>query len=267
MSTIQSYNPYQYHPIYTNSKSTTVLDDTLLTEKEIALANEYNDYLKMAQVTKKVLEIMANNGTMSDELKAEKRMYHEKMREGAFENVFNMMNHKTTCPVTGITIIHVGGQPYDLPAQDFKLNTANNSMTFGIGSVIPVRDPNSTVYLHVMDTSVGYLSPEELKSGIYYSHYRPKTEIEYDMAFDALINGIMGGNANWGHNMKLNDDIITMLERLGIDTSKDFSINDVSFSVKNGVLHATSNKNGNYFGTSYLNALMIKAYEQNMILA
>jgi len=69
------------------------------------------------------------------------------------------------------------------------------------------------------------------------------------------MRGLMNGNANWGHNIELNNNIISMLDKIGIDTSKEFFINGVSFSIVNGVLQTNGNgvSSGQNSGIPYLN--------------
>ena len=252
MSAIQGNNLYMNHPIYTNSTHSTNLGSSLLTDEEAALANAYKNYLDWGQLACQELRAERNSGiAVSDEL----RKYFEMAKAGAFDCVMDLMNTYSTCPITGLTITHIGKQPYNLPEQGFRLDAERNAMYIGVGTRFVVRnDPKyDDVFLSIDDCSVGQTRYDQ-------------TDIKYALALDALIKGIMSGNANWGNNAKMNDDIIAMLNRIGLDTGREFYVNDVSLSVNGGILQTNGNaQNSNPFGTPYLNALLTKAYEQNMI--
>jgi hypothetical protein len=83
---------------------------------------------------------------------------------------------------------------------------------------------------------------------------------------NSVLRSLQAGYVKWNGNEDINNDVITMLNRIGIDTSKEFTINNVSYSVDEGVLRKSDGVTSiSPFGIPYLNALLTKAYEQNML--
>ncbi|MCL2164438.1 MAG: hypothetical protein FWH55_08640 [Oscillospiraceae bacterium] len=264
MLSIQNNNPYQAYPMYLRAGSVTVLDNSPLTEQELELARDYQDYLEWGRLSGQVARAVKEAGEgnpvdMPDEL----LQYFEKAHAGGFNNVMSHLHKISYSPIFGAVF---EGEDFDLPEQGFRFSSADNSMSFGIGSVIVAHNKARDIYLRIFNDTLGYIHPDDYKDGTYTGVYNPGTDIDYLNVFSSLMEGLKYGNANWGHNADLNNDILEMLKQIGIDTSKEFSINNLTFSVVDGVLQTIGNRpNGTQFGAAYLNALLKKAYEQNMM--
>jgi len=264
MISVQNYNPFQVYPMYKNASNVTVLGNAPLTDQELSLAKDYQDFLEWGRLSGLAIRAAKDAGEgVSVEMPDELRQYFDKAKAGGFDNVMNHLHKMSYSPLFG-TIFE--GYDYDLPNQGFQLNAANNSISFGVGSVIAVHNANRDIYLRVYNDTLGYIHPDDYMNGTYTGVYNPGTNIDYLHVFSSLIEGLKYGNANWSHNVDLNNDILQMLKQIGIDTSKEFSINNKTFSVIDGVVQTTGNgPSGTQFGAAYLNALLTKAYEQNML--
>jgi hypothetical protein len=65
----------------------------------------------------------------------------------------------------------------------------------------------------------------------------------------------------------MNDEILALVKKMGIDTGRDFTVNNTTFEIINGIVqtkgysHAGSEKQG----FEYLDGLLARAYEQNLM--
>ena len=155
------------------------------------------------------------------------------------------------------------GMPsYGLPRQGFSLNSATNSMTIGVGSRISMGHYS----LHVLDFTVGAFTNDwrDPKDGL---THLGNTNSAYTRALDWLLRASSSGNAKMP-DRELNQDTLSLLNKIGIDTSRNFHINGTEFEVKNGVLQtvgfAHEQPTRSVLGIEGLNQLVERAYAQNL---
>ena len=225
-----------------NNQQSTQAKSAPLTPDETALAQSFRE-LKM--FTNKFI-----SGDKSEE--ALNFINEHRQNPGSFKNVWNVMGIQFIDPTN--LFVDIGNLPdFRLPERGFNLCTASNSFNFGVGSSIPLRSggrvevsANSAV-LHLPHSHFVFPGFLEIIHAATYEN-----GVRWDTACRAS-----GASAQ----SKLN-----VLRDVGIDTTRDFSINGVKFTVSGSVVQSSNfsppppPKDGNLF----LRNLLARAYEQNL---
>jgi len=88
-------------------------------------------------------------------------------------------------------------------------------------------------------------------------------------AFMELIWAVTNGNgARWESDNEMGHEVLSLLKKMGIDTTREFTVNGIRFLHKDGAfqtLNYAKPMEAAKKGTEYLNDLLIKAYERNSI--
>ena len=151
---------------------------------------------------------------------------------------------------------------YALPRQGFSLNAAANSITIGIGSRISMGHYS----LHVLDFIVGAFTNDWRDPNDGFTHLG-NTNSAYTRALDWLLRASSSGNAKIS-DRELNQDTLSLLNKIGIDTSRNFRINGTEFEVNNGILQTEGfsheQPTRTVLGIEGLNQLVARAYAQNL---
>ncbi len=237
---------------------TTDSADSALTEEELRLAKQYKEFINYGDLFMSALK----KGEYSDQL-------HELTRLNKQTDMFGDVIKKIGVVVDSTELfVDITKRPaYNLPKQGFSLSRSENSFSFGIGSTITVGD----YYLRVLDNAVGSYplgfeaNPQSDIKILSVADTKPHGN--EGRALDEIIHAVTSGSANWGNNMEMNGEILSFLNKIGIDTSKDFKINGVAFEVKSGVVQTKSYSSPTQeaSGHSYLNSLLARAYEQHLL--
>jgi hypothetical protein len=152
------------------------------------------------------------------------------------------------------TVDHSSSAPRQITYPHLNDNTDDNFLDIAVGSVINIGGHS----LRVTATGIEVVSTDDADVDV---------EKGPDMA-EALSNILYAAahsNVSFG-DTELNDDALELLRDMGIDTTKTFKINTSKFVVDDGIIQgAVYNSKEKPYGTNYLNALLKKAYEQNMI--
>lgn len=142
--------------------------------------------------------------------------------------------------------------PLFLPPQETNIDTENNSLLIGAGSkteeITFTKTYNVRGGLLVL-TFCGYglLQSVEIIGGKQYG----KTNAELGRVSEEEITDITEPlrqllyaasmeEADFGLNMEVNNTILQTLGKIGINTSRSFSVNNHSFKVNNGVIQSNS---------------------------
>ncbi len=263
ISSMTDTGTYSYLRTNTQNTNKTVnSDNNKLTDDELSLAKKYKDYLDFNNAFKRLMQ-----GEKSDDIN--EQIVLSKQNPHQFEDVFKALGIVKIDQDS--LFVDITQRPtYSLPEQGFHFNHADNSFTFGVGSNIPVGG----YYLQVYENIIGVISSDYVQTSDDKTVLAKPLSVSESTsckvnsrALDELIYGITSGNANWGNNMEMNRDILSLLGRIGIDTGKDFKINGVAFEVKDGIVQTKgyTTPKQEPMGYSYLNSLLAKAYEQHLM--
>ena len=251
---------------YARSVQPLDLGNSKLTADELALAKEYEAYLEFNDIMNRH---MRGEGTEETEAYIRNRKENYELYKDQFRNVQRAMGIIVYDPedirLVDITNLH----SFNLPVGGFQLNKATNSMTIGIGSLIQIGNRTLCIksnYIGIYDKD--YDPSDDYGSGITIrAQGTPGLADDFVIALRELLYAAGSGNADFGDNLPLNIQMLSLLRELGIDTSRDFTINNTQFEVWNGIIRTkgyTPPVEGPS-GHEYLNAILLKAYEQNMM--
>jgi hypothetical protein len=253
LTTLNSVNRYSPQSVYNSNNKA-------LTAEELDLVREYEEYLKHNDYIFKKLRGEIDAEDLDELIRPEK----DPLNPRPFDNISriigmqiynrnDLMNDITQKPV------------YNLPHQGFSINTKTNSITLGIGSKIPLGGHYLYIYDNIVSTFPSNYKSNKEDTGLkILMGVKNSNETK---ALEELIYGVESGNANWGTNSKMNSAILSLLMKMGVDTSRDFSINGVAFEVKDGIVQTKNYvaPQNEPLGFCYLNNLITRAYEQNLI--
>ena len=251
---------------YARSVQPLDLGNSKLTAEELALAKEYEAYLEFNDI---INRNMRGEGTEETEAYIRNLKENYEIYKNQFKNVQRAMGINILDP-EDLNLVDITNLPaFNLPDGGFQINKAANSMTIGIGSLIHIG--NRT--LSIMNNYIGIYDKDKKTSNEYGSGIiiraqgAPGLADDYAMALRELLYAVGNKNANFGDNLPLNSQLLSLLRELGIDTSRDFTINDTQFEIHNGILQTKGYTPPEEIpsGHEYLNALLLKAYEQNMM--
>ena len=251
---------------YARSVQPLDLGNSKLTAGELALAKEYEAYLEFNDIMNRN---MRGEGTEETEAYIRNRKENPVLYKDQFKNVWRAMGVNIFDPEE-INLVDITSLPaFNLPDSGFQINKATNSMTIGIGSFIQIGSRT----LSIMNNYIGIFDKDDKTHNNYGSGITiraqgtPGLADDYAMALRELLYAVGSKNANFGDNLPLNSQMLSLLRELGIDTSRDFTINDTQFEISNGILQTKGYipPEEGPSGHEYLNAILLKAYEQNMM--
>ena len=141
--------------------------------------------------------------------------------------------------------------PLFLPPLESSIDTESNSLLVGAGS--KTEDVTFTKTYNVRGgllvlTFCGYglLQSVEIIGGKEYGKSNaelgriPEEEkVDVTEPLRQLLYAASMEDADFGSNMEVNDNILQMLGRIGIDTNRNFSANNRSFRVNSGIIKST----------------------------
>jgi len=251
---------------YARSVQPLDLGQSKLTADELALAKEYEAYLEFND---NINRLMRGEGTEETEAYIRDRKENYELYKDQFKNVQRAMGIIIS-DTEDIKLVDITNLPaFNLPNGGFQCNKAENSMTIGIGSLITIGGR----VLSIMHNYIGIYDKDKKPADDYGSGIAiraqgaPGLTDELAAALRELLYAVGSGNANFGDNLPLNSQILTLLRELGIDTTRNFTINDTQFEINNGIVQTKdyTPPEESPSGYEYLNAILLKAYEQNMM--
>lgn len=233
--------------------------NTPLTDEEVGLAKEFKDYL---DYNSSLVEI-AENGYISEEDRS--KIAESKSNQNRFNNVISAM---------GVNFINpyelppqMGEEPsFEIPKGNATINSFENSINLTRGGRINI----SGGYIYIADGHVSTFPNNMVFGGdlteetCYYDYTRKG----YSNSIKALINAVESGNSRF--TKEVSDNVLNLLSNeMGIDITKDIKVNGVEFEVVDGCLqtkgYVKPETQTNQKGMNYLNELLQKAYEQNLL--
>lgn len=159
-----------------------------------------------------------------------------------------------------------------LPEGGFSVDALRNAVQIGMGSRIPMGRYN----LHVFDNMVGafenhWRNPQDaLDAGAH-------TPSAYTRALNWLLHASATGNSSLNTSVNLSDDrglnadVISLLQKMGVDTSRPFSVNGTTFEIRGGKVQTqgytprnNASQNRTFIGEDGMRDLVSRAYSQNL---
>jgi hypothetical protein len=242
---------YAYSPL---NLPPTNLDDKPLDDNELYLAKGQIAVMYASSMTARAIK-----GEQGEDFEAQ---LHDAMTEmKKYPDFFKLTRQIYNEPPGLVDVNNL--PPFNIPKQGFSVNKLTNSMTIGIGSVVNLDGYSFYINKNRVDLDFGNIS---IASTGYIDSNNNLAH-----ALRELLWAAGSGEANFSDNADINNSMITLLRKMGIDTNREFKVNDTVFEIKNGVLQTkgyTVSKTHDYVNPNvYLNALAFKAYEQNMLPA
>ena len=156
-----------------------------------------------------------------------------------------------------------GMQSYNMPKQSFSFDAISNALTIGRGTRIPMGH----YHLLVLDFMVGAFTNDWRNPNDGFTHLGNTTSA-YTRSLDWLLRAAESGNAKLSFDKDLNQDTLSLLRRMGVDTSRDFSLNGTAFEVVNGFIQTKGfthqQPERSILGIEGLNRLVERAYTENL---
>jgi uncharacterized protein (DUF2267 family) len=228
------------------------LDDRPLDDKELYLAKGYVAIEHASSMVARAIK-----GEQGEDFEAQLREAMAEMRK--YPDFFKLTGQVFDCPQDFVDVNNLPS--FNLSNQSYSVNRTTNSMTIGIGSVVNLDGYS----FYVGDNRVELIFGDSLNASTGYSD----SNNNLAHALRELLWAAGYGKANFSDNSDLSNSMLTLLRKMGIDTNRDFRINDTVFEVKNGAVQTKeytkidSDLPLNPY--AYLNAIVFKAYEQNLL--
>ena len=157
--------------------------------------------------------------------------------------------------------INFGFEPFNLPKQGYSVNSTLNAITIGIGSKVPMDG----YHLWVFEFMVGAVKngTQPPPDTAWYSD----TTSPYVLVLNRLLGAVSSENSSWANDPEMNRATLSFLRKLGVDTGRDFKINDIVFEVIDGIIQTkgyVAPQPRRFLGEDGLNKLVEKAYAKNI---
>lgn len=229
-----------------------------LTDEELDLAKEFKDYLDYSSS----LSDIAKNGYISEEDR--EKISKSKSTQNRFNNVISAMGVNFINPYEAPP--QMGEEPsFEIPKGNASINSFENSINLTRGGRINI----SGGYIYIADGHVSTFPNNMVFGGdlteetCYYDYTRKG----YSNSIKALIGAVESGNSRF--TKEVSDNVLNLLSsEMGIDITKDIKINGVEFEVVDGCLQTkgyVKPEEEKSLGSDYLQGLLEKAYEQNLL--
>lgn len=253
-----------------------------LTDREARLAWEWN---KWSQWNSMLMHIFRGNATEEERQEmAEFRLRHRLGTDqfsllGEFKEDNGMINpfggqHR----IDPAAVSFVEIRKFPVSNQSFRMDRASNSLTIGIGSRVAI-------------SGIPFRMEVGERMILWDSGNRSLTRQEQDlmnqhsMALRNLLHslnnpdGIRIASDSPMHRAGDGNDVLALLQGMGIDTSRPFTINGMRFFPRNGAIYSENfvqpspppavptweeHMVNNERGKAFLNDLVRRAYEQNL---
>jgi hypothetical protein len=229
----------------------TILEDRPLDDKELYLAKGYVSVNHASSMLARAIK-----GEQGEDFEMQLMEAFTEMRK--YPDFFILTGQVSDGPPD---LADVNNLPsFNIPRQGYGINKITNSITIGVGSVVSLDGYSFHIGNNRVDLGFGNMpnaSSSYADSNNNLAH-----------ALRELLWAAGSGKADFSGNSDINESMLTLLRKMGIDTSRDFRINGTVFEVKNGVLQTkgyTSDINSVSNPYAYLNAIALKAYEQNLL--
>ncbi|MCL1883439.1 MAG: hypothetical protein FWF81_06795 [Defluviitaleaceae bacterium] len=152
---------------------------------------------------------------------------------------------------------------FNLPRQDFNFDEIANAIIMGIGSRIQMGH----YQLHVLDYKVAAFTNDwrDPRDG---SVQLGNTVSAYTQPLEWLLRASESGNASLAYEKEINTNALSLLKKMGVDTSRAFSINGTMFEIRNGVIQTknfTPQQPRQLLDVDGLNRLVERAYAQGLL--
>ncbi|MDR0272360.1 MAG: hypothetical protein LBI27_03480 [Clostridiales bacterium] len=225
-----------------------------LSSAELALAKEHQARQEIAELIRVKLHSQCEDErAAASETFRQKREHRELNMSQAYQTatglyVFSGEEAERAFAQRNYNYFKIPEVPkYNLPKSSFSFNAENNSIQIGIGSKIQI---GSNLF-EVLDNTVTVTGENS----------------RYASALNGLLRAI-GTDATFGYDENTLKNTLSLLQELGIDTSRSFWINDTRFEMQDGILRTvgqTAKQEFQFLGIEGLNRLVAQAYQQNLI--
>lgn len=237
--------------------------DAPLTREEKALVDEYVEYKEFCDHLLDGFTLL-KDGEVAEEKESKGPIKRPDKHFSEFSNVLKCF---------GITIGNMSDVKAHNPTEnleigEFTFDSKNNSVTFGIGSSIKLGD-------YVVDIIDGNIvsypygtNPYDENGRLIYTKTPPIVPVGFDLdthGIGQLIDAINKGNISFSVDEKANERVLSAIKYMGIDTSRPFTINGTAFEVVDGIVQTKDYVEEIPKTMEYLQFLMARAYEQNII--
>jgi hypothetical protein len=155
-----------------------------------------------------------------------------------------------------------------LPEGDFILDKFTNAVQLGMGSRIPLGHFS----LHIFDDIIGAFE-NHIQNPQNAADTAGRVRSVYPQALSWLLHAANTGNSSLNtskgllNEHDLNANVLSLLQKMGVDTSRTFSINGTNFEVHNGKVQTqgyTRNPNQKFIGAEGMQQLLDRANAQNL---
>ncbi|MCL2224004.1 MAG: hypothetical protein FWB96_03440 [Defluviitaleaceae bacterium] len=254
-----------------------------LTLQELAFAKAFKIYEKRNEGLRMMLAAMESGDEAKKaearELRAEARRLQQEHSElfspGFWGEFFYALHGKEPLTIldpnsfTESRARH-GKTFQDLPQGGFSFSEFANALLIGMGSKIPMGHFN----LHVYDNTVGAFQNHVSRPSI---DNDGRVRSVYTQALNWLLHASQTGNSSlntshspFNNDSELNRNVLSLLEKMGVDTSREFSINGTTFHVRNGRVETQGytpfvnpNPVREYIGAEGMRKLLARAMSQS----
>jgi len=163
------------------------------------------------------------------------------------------------------------GQMANLPQGEFIFDQFENAVKIGMGSRIPM----GRFSLHLFDGIIGAFE-NHIRNPQDAADTTGRVRSVYPQALSWLLHAASTGNSSLNtstgllNEHDLNSNVLSLLQKMGVDTSRDFSINGTTFEVCGGKVQTKGytparNPNQQFIGAEGMQHLIARAYAQNLL--
>jgi hypothetical protein len=159
----------------------------------------------------------------------------------------------------------------NVPPGDFIFDEFANAVKIGMGSRIPM----GRFSLHLFDGIIGAFENHVRDPQNAFDNNVGNVHSVYPQALSWLLHAASTANSSLCTSTgllsehDLNANVLSLLQKMGVDTSRDFTINDTTFEVRGGSVQTKGytparNPNQQFIGAEGMQNLVARAYAQNL---
>jgi hypothetical protein len=163
------------------------------------------------------------------------------------------------------------GRIANLPPGDFDIDKLANAVKIGMGSRIPM----GRFSLHLFDGIIGAFENNVRNPQEAFDNNTGQVRSVYPQALSWLLHAASTANSSLNTSTglldehDLNANVLSLLQKMGVDTSRDFSINGTTFEIRGGAVQTKGytparNPNQQFIGAEGMQNLLARAYAQNL---